>query len=177
MKNLLYILPFLLLPIFVVAQENITEVPVKKGNTNFKNQIDSDWQVLSYTFGYKRRVSKSLFLGANVGFGPALSFAYITNKHSDNYYSFILGELMHFGIVAKKNSKISKFSFEAESRIGLIGYDEASSLYTFGFLASIYYGEKIQIGFRIAFGKFYNVGSDDLFLSTNLITLRINTKW
>lgn len=60
MENCFYILPFLLLPIFGLAQENIKEKPVKK-ETSFKNQIDMDIEVLVFLFGYKRRLYKNWF--------------------------------------------------------------------------------------------------------------------
>jgi len=69
MKKLLYLLSILLLPVFGVSQENLTEEPVEHENTNFKNQLDFEIELLGASISYKRKVSKSLFIGYGYGGG------------------------------------------------------------------------------------------------------------
>ncbi|MGB0882846.1 MAG: hypothetical protein ACPGSO_07815 [Vicingaceae bacterium] len=79
MKKLLYIIPLLLLPFSSIAQEQNIDETVKKGNTNYKNQVDLDVQLLGLGLNYKRSLSNKLSIGLGFNFGKIAVFKYDNN--------------------------------------------------------------------------------------------------
>ena len=175
MKNCFYILPFLLLPIFGLAQENIKEKPVKK-ETSFKNQIDMDIEVLAFSFGYKRRLYKNWFLGPSFGVGPQASFIYVGSV-SDREPSFGIGltGVMHVSLVAKMQNIKSKWSYEIESRYNAAYISGENGFYALSTGIGVCYGRKVQLGVRASGGRMYGQRKP-IYMAGNII-LRINPKW
>lgn len=173
MKNLLYTIPFLLLPFMVVAQENTIKEPVKKESANFKNQIDMDIEVLAFSFGYKRKVSKNWFVGSSVGVGPLASFNYVWEDPV--IYGVGYTELMHLSLIAKRQEKNSKLSCEIESTYSVIFFPDGEGSYSLSIGTGLYYGRKVQLGAKISGGRQYSKRVP-FFILGNVI-LRINTRW
>jgi len=160
-----------MLPIFCLAQEKQVIEPVKKENTNFKNQIDLDVEVLSFSFGYKHRVSENWFLGARLGIGPLVSVIYLNDERG--FRGVRITELLHASVVAKRQKSRSKWSFEVEPRYSITGFERG--FYALSIGASIYFGKKVQVGFKLSGGDRHEHSGNKSFMSGNVL-LRINFK-
>ena len=104
MKNLLYILPLLLLPLLGLAQKQNINESVKKENTNYKNQIDFGFEILAPSFSYTRKVTNKISVGFGFGVGYSLGFAssiYTPKNKSKFYLKDGVLEEIHLGLIIK----------------------------------------------------------------------------
>ena len=167
MKYIVYIVLLLLLPFLSIAQEQNINNPVKKENTNFKNQIDSDVEVLAISLGYKRRFSKNWLIGISAGIGPQGSIVKVWRKNSQKNFGIAITELTHLGLILKKELKSSKWSFEIEPRLGVVPVE--GGFYTLSLGVGMYYGRKLQVGFKISGGRLYRYNEYPFYAAGNVI--------
>jgi len=186
MKNLIYLLPFLLLPLLGFAQGNNIGEPQKKENTNFKNQIDLDVEVLASGISYKRRITNKIMVGAGLGLGCSVTFGVMKNKYrygeypNEFYYEATGFESYRLGLVFEY--KISK-RFKYELRTEMIGITEAANFSTDMFFVikngAFVRLKGIELGVDLVVGKeIYNpYGNDSWVYYIKPLNLKVPIKW
>ncbi|MGB0882847.1 MAG: hypothetical protein ACPGSO_07820 [Vicingaceae bacterium] len=163
MKKLLYIIPLLLLSNSGFSQEKTISEPVKKGNSNFKNQIDLDVELLlSANCSYKRSVSERIALGGIVGLGFPVNFSWNNQKEFEirNVIaeSFNIGPILRYKISEKWKYEFSpQYSvFSTPNGTDGIALDLETS--AFGIKNGIYLKlNKVELGVSLNVG-YINIG-------------------
>lgn len=180
MKNLLYILPLLLLPIFGLAQGQTAKEPVKKENTTFKNQIDLGFEILAPSFSYTRKVSNNIRIGTGFGFGLALGFASsISTPKNQGGFNFQDGiiEGAHIGVVIEfKLNQYFYYELKFQSASLILDLDALGSSFSIiglknGFIMKL---NKVKLGFNLFVGK---TETDKWLFYIQPLQLKIPLQW
>lgn len=186
MKNLLYILSLLLLPLVGLGQEVTQEEPLKKENLTFKNQIDLDFEVLATGLSYKRRITDRIMVGAGLGLGCSVTFGVMKTEYryegypTELYYEETGLESYRLGLIFEYEiSKRFKYEFKSE----IIGLTEVANFSTDMFFAiknGVFVRLKgIELGADFVVGKeIYNsYGNDSWVYYIKPLNLKVPIKW
>jgi len=102
MKNLLYILLFIVVPIVSVAQSaTVKPKEDKEQHPTFKNQIDLDVQFLGVDFLYKHRLGSKFFVGGGTGIGYVGISGFLNLNSNGTYAEFTHFKVLFDYIVSK----------------------------------------------------------------------------
>ena len=169
MKNLIYIIPFLLLPVFGLAQKDNIEEPLKKENTNFKNQLGKSFEILGAGISYKRRINEKVMLGLGLGAGYSIvlgkkrtEFKY--EEYPNEFYSDDLGlETYRLGLILEYEiNKWLNYEFKSETAGVTESPDFSGNMYINIKNGIFFRVKKARIGFDISIGKeIYNQNGND----------------
>ena len=164
MKNIIYILPFLLLPLFGLAQENSDEESIKKESVSFNNQIDFDLQLLGGELTLKKRIKGKFFLGVGAGTGLFISLG--TRGLMASWYKF--KGFLDYDIDNRVHVYVG---YQFVPGVFILERDNGGPFYG-GVIGLFDKGKKIEYGVEVSLGGI-SEGESLFTASTTLLVLKI----